>query len=82
MPFFGYYGLYSFLVYFGILSTWTVSHIYRKLKHGKAIANQLFSEVGCGFALLFCFRWQIKEYQDPHYFILAETVGHDIGISG
>lgn len=67
------YGFDTSQVHIGILTAWTVSDIYRELKHCESVTGQLFSEVGCSFALLLGICRKVEEYEYPHNAVLAES---------
>ena len=51
-----------------------MAYIDGKLEHSEPILDKGFPEITIGFFLLLCFRWEIKEYKNPHNSVLTEAL--------
>lgn len=65
--------LHPFFMHFGIFHTGAVADVDGKLKHRKAVFYQVFPKCGIGFFLLLRFGGQVKQYQQPHNSVFAES---------
>lgn len=61
-------------VHVGVLFAGAMPQVDRKLKHHKTIFHDVLAKLSCNFALLFCFGWQVIEYQDPHNSIFTKAL--------
>ena len=62
-------------VHLHILATGTVSDVDAKLKHRKAIANQVLAKVVIGLAVTLGLGGQVEENEKPHHSVFDKAAG-------